>query len=381
MKDSSDYLSLKAKGKFFMSFVRKEFYHIFRDHTSMLILMVMPVLMLILFGYALNTEVQNSKIAIYDPSQDEATRAIVEKLKINNYFVIQSFLHSIDEVEASFKSGKVAMVVVFSPNFLENLKHQGTATIQLLADGSDPNTASTITSYATSIINNYQKEQLAEGVIPYTIQPEVKILYNPSLKAAYNFVPGVMGMIILLICTMMTSISIAKEKERGTMELLLVSPMKPLYVILSKSVPYFFISLVNLATILLISYFVMGVPIAGSFFWLMVISLLYIFVCLALGLLISTIVDTQLVAMIISAMGLMMPVMLLSGMMFPVENMPWFLRAISDLIPASWYIIATKKLMIKGLGVESILKELFILFSMAILLITVSLKKFKTRLE
>jgi ABC-2 type transport system permease protein len=219
------------------------------------------------------------------------------------------------------------------------------------------------------------------GKIPYQITPEVKLLYNPSMVAAYNFVPGVMGMILLLICAMMTSVSITREKERGTMEVLLVSPMKPLYVILSKAVPYFFLSLVNLATILLIAHFIMHVPIAGSLFWLLTISLVYIFVCLTLGLLISTIVDTQMAALIISAIGLMMPVMLMSGMMFPIENMPVYIRWISDIIPARWYIEAIRKLMIMGLGFKAIIQELSILVGMGIILIVISLRKFKIRLE
>ena len=371
----------KENWNFFMAFVRKEFHHIFRDKTSMLILLVMPILMLVLFGYALNTEVKNSKFAVYDPSHDEATRAIVEKLQINNYFILRKVLNSPDEVDKVFKSGEVSMVVVFSENFYEKLLHGGGAQIQLIADGSDPNTANTITTYASTIMASYQMELLKAGKIPYQITPEVKLLYNPSMVAAYNFVPGVMGMIILLICAMMTSVSITREKENGTMEILLVSPMKPLYVILSKAVPYFFLSIVNLFTILAISVYVMGVPIAGSFFWLIAISLLYIFVSLALGLLISSVVSTQMAAMLISAMGLMMPVMLLSGMMFPNENMPLFLRAISDFIPAKWYILAVKKIMIKGLGVSSILKELAILGVMAVSLIAISLRNFKIRLE
>jgi len=366
---------------FFMAFVRKEFYHISRDRMTMLILLVMPILMLVLFGYALNTEVKNSKIAVYDPSHDDVTRAIIEKLQINNYFVLHKMLKSPDEVDKCFKSGEVAMIIVFSENFYENLLHGGHAQIQLLADGSDPNTASTITAYATNIIAGYQQDLLKMDKIPYQITPEIKLLYNPSMVAAYNFVPGVMGMIILLICAMMTSVSIAREKENGTMEILLVSPMKPLYVILSKAVPYFFLSIVNLFTILVVSVFVMGVPIAGSFFWLIVLSLLYIFVSLALGLLISSVVNTQMAAMLISAMGLMMPVMLLSGMLFPSENMPLFLQLIGDTIPAKWYIEAVKKIMIKGLGVGAILNELAILSVMAVALISISLRNFKIRLE
>jgi len=367
--------------RFFRTFVRKEFYHIFRDRMTMLILLAMPILMLVLFGYALNTEVKNSKIAVYDPSRDDVTRAMVEKLQINHYFILSRMLNSPDEMDKVFKSGEVSMVVVFSENFYENLLHGGHAQIQLIADGSDPNTASTITTYASNILAGYQIELLEMNKIPYQITPEIKLLYNPSMVAAYNFVPGVMGMIILLICAMMTSISIAREKENGTMEILLVSPMKPLYVILSKAVPYFFLSIVNLCTILVVSVFVMGVPIAGSFFWLIAISLLYIFVSLALGLLISSVVNTQMAAMLISAMGLMMPVMLLSGMLFPSENMPLFLQLIGDVIPAKWYIEAVKKIMIKGLGVGAILNELAVLSGMAVALISISLRNFKIRLE
>ncbi len=374
-------LKAKANWTFFMAFVRKEFHHIFRDKTSMLILLVMPILMLVLFGYALNTEVKNSKIAVYDPSRDDVTRVMVEKLQINNYFILHKVLSSASEAEKVFQSGEVSMVVVFSDHFNENLMHGGYAQIQLLADGSDPNTANIITSYATNILLGYQMELMKTGKIPYQITPEVKLLYNPSMVAAYNFVPGVMGMILLLICAMMTSVSITREKERGTMEVLLVSPMKPLYVILSKAVPYFFLSLVNLATILLIAYFIMHVPIAGSLFWLLMISLVYIFVCLTLGLLISTVVETQMAALIISAMGLMMPVMLMSGMMFPIENMPVYLRWISDVIPARWYIEAIRKLMIMGLGFSAIIQELAVLVGMGIVLIAISLRKFKIRLE
>lgn len=385
MKTTPNYtepnMSTKENWTFFMAFVRKEFHHIFRDRMSMLILLVMPILMLVLFGYALNTEVKNSRFAVYDPSHDEATRGIVEKMQINHYFVLQKELQTPGDVENAFKSGDVAMVLVFSDHFYENLMHGGQAQMQLLADGSDPNTAATITTYASNIVAGYQQELLKLGKIPYQIQPEVKLLYNPSMVAAYNFVPGVMGMIILLICAMMTSISIAREKEKGTMEILLVSPMKPIYVILSKAVPYFVLSIINLMTILALSVFVMGVPIAGSFFWLIVLSLLYIFVSLALGLLISTVVNSQMAAMLISAMGLMMPVMLLSGMLFPTENMPIFLQLIADIIPAKWYILAVKKIMIMGLGVESILRELLVLAGMAVGLVAVSLRNFKIRLE
>ena len=367
--------------KQFMSFVRKEFHHIFRDKTTMAILLLLPILMLLLFGYAITTEVKNSKLAIYDPSNDIATRAIIEKLNASEYFTVVKILNKHSDINDQFKQGDVKMVVVFGEKFYENMLHTGTAQVQLIADGTDPNSAKSVVSYATNIIAVYQQELFKIQDIPFQISPQVKLLYNPQMKGAYNFVPGVMGMILMLICAMMTSISIAREKELGTMEILLVSPMKPIYIIISKTIPYFVLSLVNLTTILLLSVFVLGVPIAGSFFWLIAFSLIYIFVNLSLGLLISSLVTTQLVALLISGMVLMLPVIMLSGMMFPVENMPVVFQWISDIIPAKWYIIGVKKIMIKGLGLSAIIPEMSILSGMGVVLIATSLKKFKYRLE
>jgi ABC-2 type transport system permease protein len=367
--------------KQFMSFVRKEFHHIFRDRTTMAILLLLPILMLLLFGYAINTEVKDSKIAVFDPSNDVATREIVEKLNASEYFSVVEMLNNPSDIDTQFKNGEVKMVLVFSENFYEDMQHNGTAQIQLLTDGTDPNSAKSVVSYATNIIGHYQQEKLKLNNIPFTIIPQVKLLYNPQMKGAYNFVPGVMGMIIMLICAMMTSISIAREKELGTMEILLVSPMKPIYIIFSKAIPYFFLSLINLSTILLLSVFVLGVPIAGSFVWLILFSFVYIFVNLALGLVISSMVDSQLVALLISGMVLMLPVIMLSGMMFPIENMPLPFQWLSQILPAKWYIVGVKKIMIKGLGFHAIIPELSVLLGMAVLLITVSLKKFKYRLE
>lgn len=367
--------------KQFMSFVRKEFHHIFRDRTTMAILLVLPILMLILFGYAITTEVKNTKIAILDPSKDIASRAISEKIRTSEYFSIVRNIDNPETAQELFRRGEVNMVVVFGENFYENMVHTGSAQVELLTDGSDPNSAKTIVSYVTNIILMYQQELFRIDKIPYQINPQVKLLYNPEMKGAYNFVPGVMGMILMLICAMMTSISIAREKELGTMEILLVSPMKPLYIIFSKTIPYFVLSLINLTTILLLSVFVLKVPIAGSLVTLIGLSLVYIFVALSLGLLVSSIVDSQQTALLISGMVFMLPIIMLSGMMFPIENMPWPLQWLSQIIPAKWYIMAVKKIMIKGLGITSILKEIAVLLSMGIILTGVSLKKFKYRLE
>jgi ABC-2 type transport system permease protein len=365
----------------FLTFVKKEFYHIFRDRWTMIILLVLPIMMMILFGFMMSTEVKNTRFVIYDPSHDVATQGIVNKISMSEYFIFGGYLDSPEQIEVVFRKGKIGLVVVFGERFYENMMHTGAAQVQLIADGSDPNTASTLTMYATSIIVSYQQDIMGEMKIPYQIKPEIKLLYNPTLKGSYGFVPGVMGMILMLICAMMTSVSIAREKELGTMEVLLVSPMQSFQIIISKVVPYFFLSVINLTTILILSVFVLGVPVNGSLGLLILISFIFIFVSLALGLLISSAVDKQMVALLISAMVLMMPVMMLSGMMFPLENMPVVLRWLSQIIPAKWYMIAVKKIMIQGLGFSSVIHEFLALSGMAVFFIAVSLKRFKYRLE
>lgn len=367
--------------KQFATFVKKEFSHIFRDTRTMLILLGMPVIQIILFGFAITTEVKNSQIAIYDQSKDNATRAIIERIASSPYFKVTSYVDSPSEITPLFREGKTGMVICFSERFNENLLHTGKAQVQLIADATDPNTATTLVNYASAIIATSQQDMMTQTKVPYRIVTETKLLYNPQMKGAYNFVPGVLGMILMLICAMMTSIAIVREKETGTMEVLLVSPMKPIFIILAKVVPYFILSCVNLATVLLLAVFVLGVPVAGSLLWLILVSMLFIFVSLALGLLVSTLTESQMTAMLISGMAFMMPVMLLSGMMFPIESMPLVLQWLSNIIPAKWFIIAVKDLMIKGTDVSAVVKEIIILCCMAAIILMVSLSKFKNRLE
>ena len=367
--------------KQFISFVRKEFYHIFRDKRTMLILLAMPVVQILLFGFAITTEVKNTQVAIFDPSKDDATQRIREHFQASGYFTVARELTSPGDINDVFKHGQINLVMVFSENFADNLLHTGEAAVQLITDGTEPNQATLITGYATGVLGSYQQELAEQYKMPVRIVPEIKMLYNPQSKSAYNFVPGVMGMILILICSMMTSIAIVREKETGTMEILLASPMKPIYIILAKAVPYFTVSVLNLSTILLLSVYVLGVPIAGSLFWLTAVSLLFIFLALSLGLLISNLVSSQVAAMLASGMGLMLPVMLLSGLIFPIESMPKVLQWISCAIPARWYIEAVKKLMIQGAEIQFVLKEVLILAAMTAGLVILSLKKFKTRLN
>ena len=364
----------------FGAFVKKEFYHILRDKRTMLIVLVMPVVLIILFGFALSTEVRNVNIAILSPSSDPTVRQIAERLDASEYFTVTQWLDRPEEIDEVMKSGEVQLVVAFGQNFSGGMLSPDGSQMQLIVDASDANMAQSYTSYASGIIAAFGNE-MASGGTESGILTQVQFLYNPQMKSAYNFVPGIMGLIMMLICAMMTSISIVREKETGTMEVLLVSPVRPIYIVVSKMVPYFVLSCINLATILLLSVFVLGVPVAGSLAALWLVSLIYIIANLSLGLLISTMAQQQVIALMFSGLLLMMPTMLLSGMVFPIESMPWPLRGISCIPPARWYITAVRKLMIQGLPMIYAWKEIVILASMAVVLIGASLKKLNNRLE
>ena len=361
--------------KQFWAFIKIEFFHIFRDRRTMLILLGMPVLQIILFGFAITTELNHSRVAVLDPSKDAVTTRITERIDENRYFAVVKELSSASDIETVFRHDEADIVVAFTPDFDANLS-TGEAGIQLVVDATDPNTGNMMAGYVQGIVGQALQSGTQSSPIVQT-----HLLFNPQMKSAYNFVPGVMGLILMLICAMMTSISIVREKETGTMEVLLVSPIRPIFIILAKAVPYLVLSCVNLATILLLSVYVLHVPVEGSLWTLSFLSLLLIAVALSLGLLISCVVQNQVAAMIVSGMGLMMPVMLLSGMIFPIESMPAVLQWISNIIPARWYIQAVKKVMIEGLGMAAVWHEALILSGMAALLIGLSLKKFKERRE
>jgi ABC-2 type transport system permease protein len=346
----------------------------------MLILLGMPVVQVIIFGFALTNEVKNSNIAVLDYAKDTGSESLIQELDASKYFQVSKQLHSYKEIEQEFKKGKIKMAVVLPQDFNEELLHSNKASVQLIADASDPNVANTLSNYANAIIIDYQNRATGNDKLPYTINTEVRMLYNPQLKGAYNFVPGVMSMVLMLVCTMMTAITIVREKESGTMEVMLVSPVQPLKIIVAKAVPYLLLSVVNIISILILSVFVLNVPINGSLPLLIGESILFTITCLSLGLLISSATDSQQTAMFISLTGMFLPTVMLSGFMFPIENMPIPLQIISNLVPAKWYYSIVKAVMIKGVGLAAIWKETLILTGMTILLIGLSIKKFKIRL-
>jgi ABC-2 type transport system permease protein len=365
----------------FWIFTKKEFYHILRDRWTMMILIVLPVVMLILFGYAITTEIRNAHFVVYDPSRDVATQGIVNKLETSEYFIFDGYVNSPQDAEKIFQRGDIGMFIIFGENFYSNMLHTGNAQVRIVTDGSDPNTAQTLTLYAQNLMSSYQQDVFKTEGVPFQIQSDIRLLYNPTMKGLYNTVPGVMGMLIMLVCAMMTSVSIVREKEKGNMEILLVSPMKPISIILAKVVPFFMISLMNFATIIFIATVIMGVPVNGSWFLMIVVSLLFIFVSLALGILISTLVKKQMVAMLASAMGLMLPAVLLSGLVFPVSSMPVALQWIAQILPVKWYIEAMRSIMIMGVGFYEIAMQMGVLLLMAVVLLALSLRNFKIRLD
>ena len=366
--------------KQFITFVKKEFAHVLRDRKTLLILFGLPIVQILIFGFAMTNEVKNSTVVVADYAKDMASQQLISKIEASRYFEIERSLMSHDEIEAAFKTGKIKMAIVFPENFNHDLLHENKAQLQVILDATDPNQATTLTNYISSVVADYQMDMNEGSSIPMQIIPETRMLYNPQLKGVHNFVPGVMALVLMLVCVMMTAISIVREKEIGTMEILLVSPFKPLMVIVSKAVPYLILSLVNVVTILFLSVFVLDLPVNGSVALLFAESTLFIITSLALGLLISVRTQSQQVAMLISLMGMLLPTLLFSGFMFPVENMPWPLQIFSNIVPAKWFYIIVKSIMIKGLGFAAIWKETLILLGITLFLIAVSLKNFKIRL-
>lgn len=367
--------------KRFFGFIRKEFYHIFRDKRTMVILFGMPVVQILLFGYVITNEIKDARIAILDYSKDRVTNQITQKLLASEYFLLQENLENANDIHKAFQQGKIKFVVVFESEFSQKLEKTGSASVQIITDASDPNTANILVNYASAIIRSYISESVEIENIPLRIVTKGRMYYNPELKGGFMFIPGIMAMLLMLISAMMTSISITREKELGTMEVLLVSPLKPVQIILGKVLPYVLLSFMNAVIIIVLGNTVFGVPVQGSTALLLAEGLLFITMALSLGILISTAAKNQQVAMMLSMFALMLPTILLSGFIFPVENMPVILQWFSYIVPPRWFIIIIKSIMLKGVGFSFIWKETLVITIMTIVFILGSIKKFKIRLE
>lgn len=362
------------------SFAIKEFRHIGRDWRSLAFLVGLPIMQMLIFGFALSNEVKDAPFAVVDYARDDASQQIIERMRASNYFQLAIQLDRAEDIEAAFRRDQIKMALVFPPDFGTAIRHNQETQIQVIADASDPNLATSITNYATAIVADYQQTLYGEAKPPYQFAIETRMLYNPQLKSAYNFVPGVMTLILMLISAMMTAVAIVREKELGTMEVLLVSPAQPLVIAVSKMIPYFLISFLNLINILLLSYFVLDVPIRGQLILLIGVCIIYLITSLSLGLLISSATNSQQVALFISLIGLMMPTLIFSGFMFPIENMPLPMQYISKVVPASWFFTIVRDVMIKGLGWSDIWPETLVLVAMTIFFLGMSVRKFQIRL-
>lgn len=384
-----------------LAFIKKEFLHIFRDMRTVMILVLMPIAQILLFGFALSSEISNVSFAILDFKNDATTQKITSHLSQNPHFILRENLIAQDfssDFSSAFKGDKIDFLLVFPPDFSANhtnphfgANHTSINLItnpdsspkaQIILDASDANRASTINIFVNSILQSAFVSEVARmpNATNANIEISTTMLFNPQGASAPNFVPGLLGLILMLICAMMTSISIVREKEQGSMEVLLISPLKPFLVIIAKLIPYFLLSFGILVLVLILCVFVLDLAINGSIVLLIAFCLLYLFLALCIGLLVSNLAKTQVVAMLVCAMLFMMPVMMFSGMMFPIESMPKILQYVSDIIPAKWFIIGVKKIMIEGLGFGYVAKECAILGATLALVLGVSLKTYKVRL-
>jgi len=362
-------------------FIKKEILHIIRDYRTMIIIFALPTIQILLFGFVVSMDIKNVKVGILDNSKDDVTRAIIQKIEATEKFKITEMIYTSEQIDQAFKKGTINCAIIFEDEFGSKLKKERKANIALILDGSEPNTANLTANYTSSIIRKYQEENMPIDLKITQIKPETRMHYNPELKSAYMFVPGVISLILLLICVLMTSVTITREKEFGSMEVLLVSPLRPIQIIIGKVAPYLILGFIDVIVILLMSSFVFELPIKGSLLLLLGESLLFIALALSLGIFISTIAKNMQQAMFISLLGLLMPSMILSGFMIPIANMPTIYHYISMIMPPRWFIVIIKNIMIKGTGFWAVQMETYILLGMTIFFIAISAKRFKIRLD
>lgn len=373
------------------AFVKKEFLHILRDPYTLMILLLMPIVEMLLFGFALNMDVTNIKTIVIDHAQDRYAQKLIAKIEHNPDFILLSHATDVGEVTELMQANKADVAFIIPAGFERDITTQSPTEVGVMIDATDPNAAKITSGYAAALIATLLEEDLqsqygttvpsAKQLKSPTIEVKTRMLYNPTMHSSYNFVPGVMGLVLVILCTIMTSVSIAREKEKGNMELLLASPANSTIMVIAKAIPYFLLSLVNLVTILLLSYFVLGVPIRGSLAVVLLLSMLYIFLSLAIGLAISSLVSSQRDAILISGFGMMMPTIIFGGMLFPIANMPQILQWISYIVPARYYISGCRKVMIQGLPFTGIAEELIILALLAFFLTTLAIINVRPRLK
>jgi ABC-2 type transport system permease protein len=360
--------------------LRKEVFHILRDRRTLVVIIALPILQVILFGYAIRTDVDHVRLAIVDPDPDEVTLALRARFDAAGVFRTVAVVPRIDRLDSLFQRGAAQGAVVFEPRFAERLGRGLPAGLLIVADATEPNTGSIVQAYAAAVVQTYEREQRASGR-RLQIVPTVRMRFNPTRESSNLFVPGLMAFVLTIVSSLMTAISLTREKETGTMEALLVSPLRPWQIIVGKVLPYVAVGFVSVVGVIVEARLVFGVPLRGSLTLLLVEGLLFILVSLSLGILISARTSSQRVAMLGALAGTMLPTMLLSGFIFPIESMPWPLRAISVVVPARWFVLVARSIMLKGVGLAYLWQPTLVLFLMAAALLTASTHAFHERLE
>jgi len=361
-----------------MGFMRKEVHHILRDRRTLTILLMLPLAQVLLFGFAVRTDIDSIRLAVVDPAPDALSLSLQSRFRATTVFDLVTRLPSVELLEERFRAGEIDQAFVFPPDFGSAMQRPGGTALQIITDATDPNTGSTMQAYATSVVGDWQLDRVEPGGV--RIVPHTRMRFNPTLESVNLFVPGLIAILLTVVSALMSAISLSTEKERGTLEILLVSPLRPWQIIVGKVLPYLVLGFVNLASVLLAAWLVFGVPFRGSLLLLLAESLLFIVVSLALGVLVAAVTSSQRTAMVGALMGLMLPTLLLSGMIFPIASMPGWLQAISNLVPGRWFLLIARGIMLKGVGLTELWQETAILTGMVVVVLIASVRAFDIRL-
>ena len=363
-----------------LAFIVKELRHILRDRQTLTILLLMPLVQVVLFGFALRSDVRDVRLVVVDPSPDYATLALRSRLVAARRFKIVAVAQSMKAVEPFFRQGKADVAIAFDPDFGAHLQSGGPARLLLAVDASDPNTGTTMQAYARAVIAAYEADLGAQKGHAVRIISMTRMRFNPTLESVNLFVPGLIALVLTLVSALMTAISLSREKERGTLEILLVSPLRPWQIIVGKVLPYLGLAFANVLTALLAAWLIFHVPFRGSVTLLLAESVIYSMVSLALGVLVASLTESQRVAMLFALLVTMLPSSLLSGMVFPIASMPAFLQWVSMIVPARWFIIIARGIMLKGVGLTHLWRETLVLVAMTAVLMTLAVRSFRPRI-
>ncbi|MDR2868740.1 MAG: ABC transporter permease [Bacteroidales bacterium] len=360
--------------------LRKEFIHIFRDKVSLFLVLAIPIMLTLLFGFTISIDLKNAKLSILDLSKDSQSAKLIEKISASGYFQVVSYPESEGAIDFDFKKKEVKIALIIPSHFETLLTKEKNATIQIINDVSDLNVSSILNNYMQVILQDFISEYNENGSSSaLQVDISTSMRYNPELNSVYMFVPGIITLIMIIVTALMSSITLTRERETGSMNMLLITPVKKYDIVFGKIIPYMILSFLSTIIILVISVLVFKMPIKGSIFLLLFLCVIFMFTAASFGLMISAVVKSQLEAMMVTMMGLFLPTVLLSGFLFPLENMPLGFQIAADIFPAKWFIIAIKDVMIKGSGFAEIWRYLLILLVMAIILIIISLTRIDKR--